>query len=503
MFDYLHILLAFLNISVFSCLIILIAKSRFKEDNYNQRIEKYKQEEEIRQKDLEISNSKISELEKNNIKLETDFNNIKEQTALKDNELHFLKNKVAEYTEKLHESDKSENILKQKLIDKEEQINDWYKDKEKHMEVLKASMLKAGHELSNKLLEDHKRENKESKESNEKIIKETTKDLENNFQNIANKVSSLNDDVKKQTKTVDLINNALINPQSSGSLSEITLENFLNNSGLKKDIDYKIQFGFKDTSGNSLRPDAIVFLPDNDIIVIDSKSSVHFLEEDKERHDKMLKESMNKHLESLVKKDYIESVKSDLKSKGREVNNITMVMFVPSDQILFKICNIDKDFHEKCKRKNIIVSGPAILHYILSLSIRTISCSKQNKNTLLITEEVKKLLLSISRLYNLSEKMGKSIKTSLKNYDEFAASFNGNFVPKTQKIMSLGIDIPKNKEIYRLPKYAIIENNGIIENEIIIENEMTVENEMAIESDRTIDISKKIDFNKEETDDII
>lgn len=471
MFDYLHILLIVSNLSIIGYLVVFKAKYKLKETNYDEKIRLCKEEELILSTSLENSQNNIKELEGSlsllkveNAKLESGLTNLKEQNDIKNNELSKSSNKLNIYIDKCYQAEKREEILKQKLIDKDDYMKKWLEDKEKHIELAKASILKVGSELSSKLLEDHKRENKESKEESGKLVKETIKNLQNDFQSIINKVSSLNDNVNQQSKTVDLINNSLINPKSTGALSEITLENLLKNSGLQKDIDYKIQYYVKDSENNSFRPDAIVFLPDDNIIVIDSKSSIYFLdEEDKEKQDKKLRESMNKHLDSLVKKDYIESVRHDLNSKNIKVKNITTIMFLPTDQTLVRISDIDKKFFEKSWKSGVIVSGPSVLYYILSVSSKTIAMYKQDKNTSLIIEEIQKLLISISKLHELSHKMGKNIKSSLKSYNDFAASFNRNFVPKTEKIMKLGISLPEGKEILRLSRCNIVESEGLID----------------------------------------
>ena len=75
------------------------------------------------------------------------------------------------------------------------------------------------------------RKNKEDQEkfsqNQKEEIKKVTENLFQNFENIANKVSSLDDDVKKSIDNINLTKNALLNPGGAGKTSEITLENIL------------------------------------------------------------------------------------------------------------------------------------------------------------------------------------------------------------------------------------------------------------------------------------
>ncbi len=129
--------------------------------------------------------------------------------------------------------------------------------------------------------------------------------------------------MQKSNIAVELTNQALLNPGGSGKSSEITLENILKNSGLKEkqsfndNGDYLLQSHFSNYNYSSIegkRPDAILFFSNNQVAVIDSKSSSHFIDLQKARTEKdkklekeiliKIKESFKKHLESLKKKDY-------------------------------------------------------------------------------------------------------------------------------------------------------------------------------------------------------
>ena len=62
--------------------------------------------------------------------------------------------------------------------------------------------------------------------------------------------------------------------KTQGNWGEMVLEKILENSGLKKDLHYLVQKTQKTTEGKTVQPDILITLPDNKVIVVDSKVSL-------------------------------------------------------------------------------------------------------------------------------------------------------------------------------------------------------------------------------------
>ena len=328
-------------------------------------------------------------------------------------------------------------LLSQKAENLEEEKSNWSKEKEKLL-----------FQLSEELIRKNKEDQEKFSQNQKEEIKKVTENLFQNFENIANKVSSLDDDVKKSIDNINLTKNALLNPGGAGKTSEITLENILKSSGLqeKKGMDlagdYILQSHFSDSENNSKRPDALIFLPDNHILIIDSKSSSHFLElqkaKDKNNQKEIkeietkLKERMNSHLSDLRKRSYAKSKLDDLDLKsifGEDTKPmISTAMFLQSEKMLDIIRDISPNFEQKTLDEKIWLVGPIGLVNILNQSKFIINHKKQEKNIDHLRVEVKKMIESIGIILAKSQDVGKNLYRSMKSFNEFATSFNGNFL---------------------------------------------------------------------------
>jgi DNA recombination protein RmuC len=388
---------------------------------------------------------------------ETKLQSLREQFA----KLEIEKNTIAKDRE-IAIAEKNQHQLESELVQQRietitQEMEDWKKTKEQHIEITKASMLEVSNQLSNKLLDDHKRETETAKKENEKVVKETTEELHKKFQNVFESMSTLTDKVNKSTNTTDLIRNSLLSPSGAGNLSEITLSNIFKASNLIENIDYQMQYHVAASEdAGRLRPDAMVFLPNKNALVIDSKASKFFVEieqaneDDKVMLSESLKKTMNKHLNDLISRDYKQAVERQLSDV-----TATTLMFLPTEAALEKLRAIDPNFVEKAWKERIFPVGPTGLLNLLLQSRLLISNAKQEKNYELILNEVRDLINSVVKLNELASAMGKGLSGVFKKYDEFAASFNRNFLSKAKRIDKLGANVPKIKEVKQLERFSI------------------------------------------------
>lgn len=349
----------------------------------------------------------------------------------------------------LSETQQSLELKKQEMVEFQKRVDDWEKSRQDAITQAKAAIFETATKLSEQLIEKHKSETKDSEEK----LSGNAKKLQEQFEKVVESVAVLNQDIKSSKETVDHVKRALLSPAGAGNLAEITLENILKASGLEHERDFVMQYSFSINQDNKrLRPDAIVFLPANNIMIIDSKASKYFTEITQDNESGLdleinskLKLTMRKHLAALSDKNYHEYLREHF--KDRKINHISNIMFLPSEAAIEKISQIDKEFLSMAWQKDIFPVGSTGLINILAHTKFQMSLIKQAENQNLIVEEIRKLLGSLSNMCEYAKKLGVSLYSASNNFDKFAGSLNVNLLPKARNLEKLGVHLHKNKPI--------------------------------------------------------
>jgi DNA recombination protein RmuC len=360
------------------------------------------------------------------------------------------------------EADKATALARQETEAIRKQMADWEKVKEKFLDAARSATLGSATELSNKLLEDHKRESKAAKEEGEKRVGEATKQLLSQFESLSKTVSSLNDRVEGNAKTVDVIERALSNPGGAGYAAETVLENTLKSFGLRAETDYVLQR----TVGGGLRPDALVFLPGNTVLVIDSKASKFILElaeaegeEAEEVVNAKLAASMNQHLKDLTGKKYRDAVRSDYRSVDRssDASHLVSIMWLPNDAAVEKVLRADPDFQRKASDKKIYVVGPTGLWTAVGIAGLHINLGRQEENRDRIVVSVRTLIESMTVMLEHAGLVGSGLKRATDAYARLTSSINGRVLPRVRKLVEQGIEAPAKGLPKPMPGFQVVQ----------------------------------------------
>jgi len=128
-----------------------------------------------------------------------------------------LENEISNLRFKLEELNEQKNLAlreKEKFASQVEniqtQMEDWQKTKDEHINIAKASILEAGSKLSNKLLDDHKRESENAKKESQTLVKNTTENLIKQHEGLIERVSILQKGVGKADAAVHYLNFVLL-----------------------------------------------------------------------------------------------------------------------------------------------------------------------------------------------------------------------------------------------------------------------------------------------------
>ena len=230
-----------------------------------------------------------------------------------------------------------------------------------------------------------------------------------------------------------------------GDWGEYQLERLLEDVGLKKGIHFTTQTSVKSDDGKNLRPDFLVSLPDDKVLVIDSKVSLTAYgkcvntQDDLER-EVLLKEhiqSMRNHIRSLAKKDY-----ASLYDKSVDYT----LMFVPIEPAYFAVGpELQAIQREGLAARVLLVSTTTML-----ATLRTVSYiwrqELQRTNVIEISSRGKLLYEKFVGFTNSMDSIGDHLKKADNAYQEAVSKLSkgpGHLVGQAEKLRKLGLDVNK------------------------------------------------------------
>jgi len=237
------------------------------------------------------------------------------------------------------------------------------------------------------------------------------------------------------------------NKQVQGTWGEIVLERVLEQSALRKGIEYETQAVFRDEANRFQRPDVIVRLPDGRDIIIDSKVSLvsweKYVNSDKEQEqDTFLRHhvrAIKEHVKLLGEKDY---------GALAEIQTLDFVlMFMPIEAAFLAAFKADETlFSEAMSRKVILVSPTTLL-----ITLRTIESiwhyEKQSRNAREIAERAAALYDKFCSFTEDMERIGKQMYALQSSYDSAMTRLSrgrGNLISRVENFPQMGVKVKKS-----------------------------------------------------------
>ena len=258
-------------------------------------------------------------------------------------------------------------------------------------------------------------------------------------------LTSLNQTVTQ--KTEDLTNALKGSNKSQGNWGEMILERVLESSGLKKGMEYETQFVTKNQINETIKPDAVIFLPDNKNLIIDSKVSLTAYERytsaeegtvEKEQALKEHIESLKSHIKLLSAKDY---------HTGLDLNSPDFtLLFIPIESGFVATISQDTTLFNYAWERKIVLVSPSTLLATLRTIASVWKTEYQTRNALEIARQAGDLYDKFVSFTQDMEDVGKHMKRA---EDAHAGALNklstgkGNLVSRAEKLHKLGIKSTK------------------------------------------------------------
>jgi len=231
-----------------------------------------------------------------------------------------------------------------------------------------------------------------------------------------------------------------------GNWGELVLERVLEQSGLRRGIEYETQGGFRDHNNRLLKPDVLIHLPEGKDIIIDSKVSLvsweKYINSDDEGH-------RSRHLVGLVRaiRDHITTLSKKNYPELTGIHSLDFVlMFMPIEAAFSTAFQQDDNLFGEALNHNIIIVTPTTLLATLRTVENIWQFEHQSKNSLEIARRAGIMYDKFRGFVEEMEKVGKQLATCHSTYDGALQKLTrgrGNLVAQAEQLKDLGIQVKK------------------------------------------------------------
>ncbi|MBL7704025.1 MAG: DNA recombination protein RmuC [Taibaiella sp.] len=384
---------------------------------------------ELQKTSMQQQAEQLTQLNEKNLQLHTDNSEWKANNAA-------LKDRLATQKEEIIELQQTAHLQFEKIA---QQI---FEDKSgKFTEANKANIEALLKPLGENIdLFKKKVEETYDKESKQRFsLEEKVKELVEQTNKVSSEANNLASALKGQSK-------------KQGNWGEVILESILQQSGLVKNREYFLQQTIKDEAGRSLRPDVLVKLPDNRIIIIDSKVSLVAYDRFSAADNA---EQQTIHLAEHLKSVYIHI--DELSSKQYDNLDAALdftMMFVPIEPAYLVAIQADQDLWAYAYAKRVLLVSPTNLIACLKLMADLWKREMQSKNALEIVKRGELLYEKFVSFVSTLEELGRQINKTQQSYTTAIGQLNtgnGHLIGQALKLKNLGLKSSKEISPALLP----------------------------------------------------
>lgn len=398
-----------------------------------------------REENLDL-NRKLSGLEALQPQLEEQRSHLREETGRLRNLMESQQITISELNASLSTLQSEKKLLEQSLQNQREYLEEVKKQTKAEFENLANEILKAKtrdfNEQTEKSLDSLLKPLKEKIQVFEKKVDDTynTEAKERHaLKSEIERLIGLNDRMTQETQS---LTQALRGDSKvQGDWGELVLEKILEASGLTEGREYSQQKSLENDSGERMRPDIVINLPEGKHVIVDSKVSLKSYDLYRRADQEQVRsqalaghlKSMEKHIDELSEKHY---------AKLKGVNSPELVfLFVPIEPAYLLAMQTDPELSTQSWKKGIaIVTATTLL-----TSLKTVASiwrlENQNKNALEIANEGAKLYDKFVGFLEDFEKIGKTLDSGKNQFESAMGKLKegpGNVFRKMELLRELG-----------------------------------------------------------------
>ncbi|WP_333607308.1 DNA recombination protein RmuC [Arsukibacterium sp.] len=248
----------------------------------------------------------------------------------------------------------------------------------------------------------------------------------------------------KITDEASQLSRALLGQRKvQGNWGELMLENVLDNSGLRLNIDYRREASFNAEHGRQ-RPDAVVFLPQGKHLIIDAKTSLSaYTRFVNAEHEPERQLALKAHVAAV--KERITELSDKAYFDIAELNSPEVVfMFIPIESAYVLALQHDAALFQQALERNVLVTTPTTLLTSLNIVRQLWRFEDQNKHTAELANRAERFYQKLKTFVDSMQGVGRQLDKARESYDKALGqlvSGKGNLIKQAAEFKELGVAV--------------------------------------------------------------
>ncbi len=269
--------------------------------------------------------------------------------------------------------------------------------------------------------------------------------LQSNYTNTVGVTQTISKQIESLNQTTSALQSALKSSSARGAWGEQQLRNVIELAGMLPYCDFLEQ---TTVTGNDKiqRPDAVIKLPNNGCVVIDSKTPLDAYLKAQETSDATLRQQLlNEHAKALAGHAKVLSDKKYFQQFDRTPEYT--IMFIPGESFLADALRADGSLLEVAMRSRVLIASPVNLLALLLAVAKGWQAFQIAENAEKIAAIGRELYERVDTVLESVEKTGRGLETAIGAYNKMVGSIEGRMLSTLRKFKDVGVTSAELTEI--------------------------------------------------------
>lgn len=268
-------------------------------------------------------------------------------------------------------------------------------------------------------------------------LRQAVTSLQSNYTTTVGVTETISKQIDALNQTTSALQSALKSTSARGAWGEQQLRNVIELAGMLPYCDFYEQ---TTVSGNdkTQRPDALIKLPNNGCVVIDSKTPLDSYLKAQETSDSAARQQLlNEHAKALAGHAKVLADKKYWQQFSRSPEYV--IMFIPGESFLADALRADATLLENAMQGRVLIASPVNLLALLLAVAKGWQAFQIAEHAENIASLGRELYERVDIVLENVEKTGRGLETAISAYNKMVGSIEGRMLATLRKFKDAGV----------------------------------------------------------------